>query len=172
MKMNIKYNQAASQNIYKLFEAIKKDNDVLNLVGDRSVLLLKAAIKQNKDEYNAGKPLNPDYVNYRSKLAKKNQPAITYRKPKPNVFTGEFVESMKFRIIQGDSIELFFDGEHSQYTGLKGKPIGKKVMNNDLMTWLNKLRPFLFLSESIKVKIQKNLIAKIKQKLSSYKKFL
>lgn len=172
MKLKVKIDPSKKQSLLNLFDAIKKDNDVTNIVGQRTVDLLKAAVKLNRNEYDAGKPLNKYYLDYRSKLATKNKTAITYRKPKPNVFTGEFIESMSFKKVADHSVDIIFKDNHSQYTGLKGKKIGSIISNEKLAGYLNEIRKFLFLSESIKDKIQKNLVAVIRQKLSVYKKFL
>lgn len=129
----------AFANIEKKLKRVTTSKKMLNDIGEFLVEDIQNTARKGKvvegEKFKGNPKLAPSTKKWRKKYEKVNPTGQDYSTNKSNLtFTGEFLRSIAFKI-SGGRLTVFAKGTHSQYTGLKGGKIGKKVKNSDIAKW-------------------------------------
>lgn len=152
MSFIFKINQRSVDNLEKsvrdAFNKAIRSKAMLTEIGDEIVTDIKDQT-QNKAKsiplQSRLKSLSKAWVKRRARLAEFNDTDPAYQATKSNLtFTGQLLNSLKHKILGVGKLEVFFDGTHQPYKGVKGKNLGKPISNEDLAGYVAENgRPFV-----------------------------
>jgi hypothetical protein len=127
----------AFDNIERKLKKVTTSKKLLNQIGEFLVEDVKATTRKGRvvddEKFKGNSKLKPSTKKWRKKYETVNSTGEAYSTNKSNLtFTGELINSIVYKI-SGGKLTVFARGTHSQYTGLKGGKIGKRVKNSDII---------------------------------------
>ena len=124
--------------IKDLFEEIRKDTNLLNDIGVKSVELTQKFNRAGKSPKGNKHPeLSDKWIDKKEELRPFNKVSDYYKSGASNVtFTGELLRSIVFKIMPSKgSVVLNNKGQHKPYKDKSG-PVSKSVSNDKLVEYL------------------------------------
>ncbi len=138
-KIKVTIPKGVEDKIKKVILDITNQDELLKQVGEVARKDIVATILKGKSPATGegfdNRILTDKWKNRKKSLSRVNTPVDSSSGGGSSiarlVFTGEWLKSFIVAIVPGDqkSIEIFPDGDHSQYTGIRKPKIGKTVPN-------------------------------------------
>jgi hypothetical protein len=156
----------------KSLKAIDSDKSLLKDIGDYTVRNIIGAARLGKDPEGAAfKDLSAGWDKRRKRLATVNQTDEFYKTSKRSrlTFTGQLLRSFTYSVSKL-SLSFFFKGNRRPYKGIKKAALDGPSTNAELAESIEETRPFVIVSEKMKVTLTSMVIRSLKRTLNNYKK--
>lgn len=176
MKMDIKFNQKTIDKVEADIQAKLKD-----IVKSPALLseIADVAIKDIQFQARKGvstktdskfKALSPKWIKQRQKIADATPVHETFKPNRSNItITGQLLDAMS-KMLTKSGIAIMFKGLHNPYfinrtrkSGLR--TVGKKISNDELAGYVNEVRPFFNIRETLLPRLKNIVIRYIRRKL-------
>lgn len=176
MKMNIRFNQktidAAEASVSAKLNEIAKSPALLSEIAEVAITDIKfQARKGVSTETNSKfKSLSPKWIKQRQKIAQATPVHETFKPNRSNItITGQLLDAMS-KMLTKSGIAIVFKGLHNPYfinrvrkSGIR--TVGKKISNDDLSGYVNEVRPFFKIRESLLPRLKNIVIRYIRRKV-------
>lgn len=155
---------------------IMREAELLNQLGTRSADYIRGATRSLNEKHFDGvdykRTLEPSTIKARSRLSEFNTTGKTYSDKRANLtFSGQLLDSLKSKPLPSESsYELFFDGTHQGYKTPGGKTT-PSIPNEELAAYVQVTRPFLFMSEALRVILNAIVVRRLRRQISAFKLF-
>jgi hypothetical protein len=156
----------------KTIKMIESDKALYKEMGDYTVRNIIGAARLGKDPSGTSfKDLSAGWDKRRKRLATVNQTDEFYRTSKKSrlTFTGQLLKSFSYSVGKL-SLSFFFKGNRKPYKGIKKAALDGPSTNAELAESIEETRPFVFLSEKMKVTLTSMVIKSLGRTLKNYKK--
>lgn len=174
MSFKIKFNEASisglEKNVKDAFKKVIASNAMLNEVGKlvtEDIVETTRGERSIPDGLNHLKLLKESWITRKKRLASTNTKDSAYEEGKSNLtFTGQLLNSLKWKILGPGKIQTFFKGNHAPYVSGTGAKSGKSIKNEDLAKYVAIAgRPFIGVRPAIRVRIQRLVKGYVKRAL-------
>jgi hypothetical protein len=157
----------------KTIKMIESDRTLYKEMGDYVVRNIVADARQGRDPNKKQfKDLGFGWRERRKKLGTVNSTDEFFRpseKKSRLTFTGQLLKSFSYSVGKL-SLSFFFKGNRKPYKGIKKAALDGPSTNAELAESIEETRPFVFLSEKMKVTLTSMVIKSLGRTLKNYKK--
>jgi hypothetical protein len=157
----------------KTIKMIESDKALFKEMGDYTVRNIVGSARLGKDPGGTQfKDLSDGWNKRRKRLATVNATDEFYReysKKSRLIFTGQLLKSFTFSVSKL-SLSFFFKGNRKPYKGIRKSALEGPATNAELAESIEETRPFVFLSEKMKVTLTSMVIKSLRKSLNNYKK--
>jgi hypothetical protein len=175
VKTELKFNQKtideAEASIRLKIKEIVKSPALLSEVADVAIKDIQFQTRRGlTPDGNRFKPLSPKWIKERSKIEQATQVHEAFKANRSNVtITGQLLDAMS-KIITRSGIAIVFKGLHRPYQAKRvrtsgNRTIGKPIDNDKLAGYVNEVRPFFKIRESLLPRLKNIVIRYIRRKL-------
>ena len=177
--MKIKFNRdtinKAEGDIKDKLKKLFSEPALLSEVAEVAIKDIKFQAKRGKNPITGGSfiPLSKKWIEQRGRIDDVTPTDEAYRQNRSNItLTGQLLNSLSKRIVnkaRSTAIWIYFAGMHKPYK-VKGRngqlrDVGKPISNDKLSGYVNELRPFFYLRESLLPRLKSVVIRYIRRKL-------
>lgn len=185
MKMSVKFNEAtidrAEASIKEKLKTTMKDPALLAEIGEVAIADIKfqarrgistqgGSIKGGAQTTGKFKALTPKWIKERQKIADATQTHEAFKANRSNItITGQLLDAMG-KIFTRNGVAIIFGGIHYPYQARRVKNggtrrIGKPIENEKLAGYVEQVRPFFAIRESLLPRLKNIVIRFIRRKL-------
>lgn len=152
-------------NVKRAFEKVISNTRMLNEIGESITtdVIDQTRVKEKSIPLKSDlKLLKESWIKGRSKLSETNVTDAEYQPGRSNLtFTGQLLNSLKWRVLKAGVLEMFFDGMHKGYT--KGS---KDLSNEKLAQYVAEGgRPFFGVRPAMRLRVNRIVRTYIKRAL-------
>lgn len=185
MKMELKFNQEsidrAEASIRDKLKATLKEPALLSEIAEVAITDIKfqarrgistesGTIKGGAQTTGKFKALTPKWIKERQKIADATKTHETFKANRSNItITGQLLDAMS-KVLTRTGIAIVFKGIHQPYQARRvrrdgTRQVGKPIPNEDLSGYVEQVRPFFAIRESLLPRLKNIVIRLIRRKL-------
>jgi hypothetical protein len=175
MKMDLKFNEKtidkAQADIQAKLKEIVKSPALLSEVADVAIKDIQFQARRGVTaDGNKFKALSSRWIKERQKIAQASATHETFKANRSNItITGQLLDAMG-KMLSKSGIYILFKGMHQPYQAKRVRrdgvrTVGKRISNDKLSGYVNELRPFFKIRESLLPRLKNIVIRYIRRKL-------
>ena len=175
MNVNLKFNEKtidkAQADIQSKMKEIVKSPALLSEVADVAIKDIQFQARRGvTPDGTKFKPLSSRWIKERQKIALADSTHETFRANRSNItITGQLLDAMG-KMLSKSGIYILFKGIHRPYQARRvrrdgNRTIGKPISNDQLSGYVNEVRPFFKIRESLLPRLKNIVIRYIRRKL-------
>lgn len=176
MKMHLRFNQKtidkAEASIREELRATLKRPALLSEVAEVAIKDIQFQARRGVSTQTQGrfKPLSAKWIKERQKISEATPVHETFKANRSNVtITGQLLDAMS-KVLTKTGIAIVFKGLHQPYLANRVRKsgvrtIGKKIPNETLAGYVEQVRPFFMIRDSLLPRLKNIVIRYIRRKL-------
>lgn len=176
MKMDLKFNEKtidkAQADIQDKLKNIVKSPALLSEIADVAIKDIQFQARRgiSIDGSKFTKALTPKWIRQREQISKATQTHETFKANRNNItITGQLLDAMS-KMLSKSGIYILFKGIHRPYQAKRvrrdgTRKIGKPIPNDQLAGYVNEVRPFFKIRDSLLPRLKNIVIRYIRRKL-------